>query len=369
MNTKAVFNISLFLAAGIVLSACGRDEEVVEQDLPRPVKAYVIGGDEAAATRRLPARVFASQRAEVSFRIPGLIVDLPVKEGDFVEQGQVLAQLDKKDYQTIVNDRQAKFDEARANYERGKDLVKDGFISKMDFDRLEANYRSTKADLEQAMLDLSYTSLKASFKGQVAKRYVQNNEEVRRKQAIFALQNTGQLDIKFDLPERLVLNLRRRGVDEDAARTREPLAYVRFSSDGERFPLKLKEVATRADPQTRTFEATFSLDTPDEITVLPGMTAEVDLDMVAIYGPRDFEILVPNTTVFADPAGAKRKLVWVVNLDTMTVQSREVETGELIDDRIRIVSGLQAGESVVSAGVHHLQEGQKVRLFTGNFGE
>jgi len=369
MNTKAVFGIAFLLAASLILSGCGREEEVVEQDLPRPVKAYVIGGDEASQTRRLPARVIASQRAEVSFRIPGLIVELPVKEGDFVEQGQVLAQLDKKDYQTIVNDRQAKFDEARANYERGKDLVKDGFISKMDFDRLEANYRSTKADLEQARLDLSYTSLKASFKGQVARRYIQENEEVQAKEPIFALQNVGQLDIKFDLPERLVLTLRRRGVSEEEAVQREPLAYVRFAAAGERFPLSFKEVATRADPQTRTFEATFSLDTPDNITVLPGMTAEVDLDLAAIYGPREFEILIPNTSVFADPSGANRKLVWVVNLDTMMVQAREVETGELIDDRIRIVSGLKAGESVVSAGVHHLQEGQKVRLFTGNFGE
>jgi RND family efflux transporter MFP subunit len=334
------------------------------------VKAYVIGGDEAAETRRLPARVYASQRAEISFRVEGLIVKLPAKEGDLVEQGQLLAQLDQKDYITTVNDRQAKFDEANANFERGKELVKDGFISKMDFDKLESNFKTSKANLEQAKLDLSYTSLTAPFKGQVARRYVQNNEEVRRKQEIFALQNAGQLDIKFDVPERLLLSLQNiEEREQRAPEDRPTVAYARFTSDGQRYPLVYKEISTRADQQTRTFEATFALDTPSGITVLPGMTAEVDLDLVALYGARDFDILVPNTAVFADPSGAERKLVWVVNLDNMKVQSREVETGVLVDERIRILSGLKAGESIVSAGVHQLEDGQQVRLFTGVFGE
>jgi RND family efflux transporter MFP subunit len=372
MSSKAVFGISLALVAGILLTACGKQEEevVMEEKLPRPVKAFVVGGDEAMETRRLPARVYASQRAEISFRVEGLIVDLPVKEGDLVKKGQMLAQLDKKDYVTIVNDRKAKFDEANANYQRGKELVKDGFISKMDFDKLESNYRTTKANLEQARLDLSYTALVAPFDGHVAKRYVQNNEEVRRKQAIFAVQNIEQLDIKFDVPERLVLRLRDIEEREQLAPEDRPkVAYARFTPDGKRYRLIYKEISTRADQQTRTFEATFALDTPEGITVLPGMTAEVDLDLIALYGPQAFDILIPNTAVFADPSGAPRKLVWVINLDNMKVQSREVEPGVLVDDKIRIVSGLNAGESIVSAGVHHLEDGQSVRLFTGTFGE
>jgi RND family efflux transporter MFP subunit len=362
--------LGLLIASSIAFSGCSRQEEEVQEVLPRPVKAYVIGGDEVAEIRRLPARVYASQRAEISFRVPGLIVELPVKEGDLIEKGQLLARLDQKDYQTTVNDRQAKFDEARSNFDRGKDLVKDGFISKVDFDKLESSFKTSKANLEQAKLDLSYTSLSAPFDGQVAKRYVQNNEEVRQKQAVFAVQNTEQLDIKFDVPERLLLRLQDVNEKTEAAPEDRPVtAYARFSTDGKSYPLVYKEIATRADQQTRTFEATFSLDTPEGITVLPGMTAEVDIDLGVLFGTRDFEIYVPNTAVFADPTGASRKLVWVVDLDQMTVQSRAVKTAELLADRIKIVSGLNAGESVVSAGVHQLEEGQKVRLFTGTFGE
>lgn len=370
MNSNAAIGVSLVLATGILLSACDKQEEVAAPELPRPVKTHVIGGDEAGDIRRLPARVYASQRAEISFRVQGLIVELPAKEGDFVNKGQLLAQLDQKDYKTAVNDRQAKFDEAKSNFERGKELIKKDFISKVDFDKLEANYKTAKANLEQAELDLSYTSMTAPFDGQVARRYVQSNEEVRRKQAVLALQNTKQLDIKFDVPERLLLKLK--NVEErqksDTA-DRPTIAHARFTSDGPRYPLAFKEIATRADEQTRTFEATFVLDTPEGITVLPGMTAEVHLNLATLYGSTDFDILIPNTAVFADPSGAARKLVWVVDQESMTVRSREVETGVLVDDRIRIVSGLKAGESVVSAGLRHLEDGQQVRLFTGTFGE
>jgi RND family efflux transporter MFP subunit len=370
MKLKALlkWNFLAFVALGLL--GCEKEEPVVVEELPRPVKAYVIGGDEASETRRLPARVFASQRAEVSFRVPGLIVELPVKEGDLVEKGELLARLDQKDYRTKVNDRKAKYDEAKANYDRGQELVKDGFISKMDFDKLEANFRTSKANLEQAKLDLSYTNLKASFEGQIAKRYVQNNEEVQAKEPVLALQNARRLDIKFDVPERLLLRLRDSNERyETEPQDRPVTAYARFTSDGQRYPLDYKEIATRADQQTRTFEATFSLDTPQGITVLPGMTAEVDIDLAVLYGSKDFDILIPNTAVFADPSGGPRKLVWVIDLDAMTVLSREVETGELVGDRIRIVSGLKAGESIVSAGVHQIEEDQKVRLFTGTFGE
>lgn len=370
MQLRSLFKWNIIVIAVLSVYGCDQEGTVIVEQLPRPVKAYVIGGDEASEIRRLPARVFASQRADVSFRVPGLIVELPVKEGDVVKEGQLLARLDQKDFRTTVNDRQAKFDEAKANYDRGKELVKDGFISKMDFDRLESNYKTSKANLEQAKLDLSYTSLKASFGGQVAKRYVQKNEEVRKKMPIFALQNTGQLDIKFDVPERLLLGMRDFNERDDMSPEERPTtAYARFTSDGQRYPLLYKEIATRADQQTRTFEATFVLDTPKGITVLPGMTAEVDIDLAVLYGSKDFEILIPNTAVFADPDGSPRKLVWVLDLEAMTIQSREVETGDLVGDRIRIVSGLKAGESVVSAGVHHLEDGQKVRLFSGTFGE
>lgn len=369
MKLKALLKWNFLMIVALGLLGCEKEEPVVVEELPRPVKAYVIGGDEVSEVRRLPARVYASQRAEVSFRVPGLIVELPVKEGDEVEEGQLLAQLDQKDYRTTVNDRKAKFDEAKANYDRGKELVKDGFISKMDFDRLESNFKTTRANLEQARLDLSYTSLKAPFDGQVAKRYVQKNEEVRKKQPIFAMQYTRQLDIKFDLPETLVLRIRQEAGEEKVRDMEKPFAFVRFADGGKNYPMQYKEIATRADQQTRTFEATFIMDTPADLTVLPGMTAQVDLDLVAIFGAADFEVTVPNTAVFADPDGGRDKLVWVIDLDTMTVHKRVVETGRLINNRILIESGLKAGDSVVTAGVHHLGEGEQVRMFTGTFGE
>jgi multidrug efflux pump subunit AcrA (membrane-fusion protein) len=97
------------------------------------------------------------------------------------------------------------------------------------------------------------------------------------------------------------------------------------------------------------------------------MTATVDLNLAAIFGTTELDIKIPNTAVFTDPDGSK--LVWVIDPESMTVHRQGVETGHLVDDRILIVSGLKLGDRIVTAGVHHLEEGQKVRLFTGTFGE
>ena len=80
-------------------------------------------------------------KAELSFRVPGTIQELPVKEGDRVEEGQLLAALDPTDFEIAVKDAQASFDRADSDYKRAQELVKKDFISRSDFDAKEAQYK------------------------------------------------------------------------------------------------------------------------------------------------------------------------------------------------------------------------------------
>ena len=118
----------------------------------RPVKIFTVEGVGGSATRSFPGSVTASQRAELSFRVSGVLQEIPVKEGDSVKQGQVLAKLDPTDFKIRLEDRQASFDNAEKNYNRGKTLVAEGNISQLDFDRLEANFRTARAALDLACL-------------------------------------------------------------------------------------------------------------------------------------------------------------------------------------------------------------------------
>jgi RND family efflux transporter MFP subunit len=125
--------------------------------------------------------------------------------------------------------------------------------------------------------------------------------------------------------------------------------------------LQLKEYATKADPQTQTYQVVLQMPQPEGINILPGMTASV---VVSTSGDvkEDGSIVIPAIAVLADPSG--KNYVWVVEPQNMTVHKRDVSVGQLTgSENINILEGLEGGEKIVVAGVLKLQEGMQVRLW------
>ena len=253
-------------------------------------------------------------------------------------------------------------DSSKRNFQRARDLVADGNISRLDFDRMEAEYRSAAAALSQAKKDLEYTVMKSPFRGRIAQRDVENFEEVMAKQTVLWLQNIDQLDVIINVPESIVRSVRGavkkqtiggNGHLDPAAR-----AWARFEGRGEQsFELAPKEIATKADAQTQTFRATFTMPAPTRFTVLPGMTATVVIDLSELVS-KDRVKWVPARAVQADSALNPR--VWVLDPVSMTVSSKEVTIGRLSGDMVEIAGGLEGGEEIVSVGAPYLAEGMAV---------
>ena len=354
-----IISISLALLA---LVACGDDRQAAPEPASRPVKVFVVEGSEVDAVRSFPGKVDASQRAELAFRVGGQLQELPVKEGDLVKKGQVLARLDPTDYKLILEDRQARFDNTERNFKRAKDLVADGNISRLDFDRMEAEFRSATAALSQARKDLEYTVMTAPFRGRIAQRDVENFEEVLAKQTVMWLQNIDQLDISINLPESVVRSVRggvqKTGVGGPGHTNPAVRATAQFEGRTDQtFELTPKEVATKADPQTQTFRATFTMAAPTNFTVLPGMTATVLMDLSELVTMESVK-WVPARAVQADSGLEPR--VWVLDPTTMTVSAREVAIGRMSGSMIEIVDGLSGGEEIVAVGAPYLAQGMKV---------
>ena len=358
-----LFQLAFIVALLMVVAGCTDSPPAVENasSSPRPVKTVVVDDPEASRLRSFPGRVEAANRAAVSFRVGGKLTEIAVNEGDHVEADQVLARLDDTEYQTIVNERQASYDAARANYTRGQSLVAAGNISRMDFDRLTANYKTAEANLALARQNLDNTVLRAPFAGSVARRLVDNFEEVNPRQPIIALRNIRALEVKVNIPESLLLRVRRRAPGEtDAERTQNLPVYATFDgAPGQRFPVTFKEIATEADPQTQTFEITYALPAPQELTVLPGMSTTLTFDL-SLFLEEEAVFFLPVSAVTADANLDPR--VWIVDEEQMTVQPRSVTVGELRDTRIAILDGVALGERVVVAGASLLSEGQAVTL-------
>lgn len=349
----------LAAAAAFAPGCADQQDPTGTPDVVRPVKTFLVESPEAGGIRKFPARIDAHRKAELAFRIPGTVAEILVKEGDRVSEGQEVARLDPRDYEITVSDRQANFDNASKNYERAKELVETGAISKTDFDRLEANFKQARAALDAAEQDLEYTRLEAPFGGFIARRYIQRFEEVQAKQTILALQDVSKLEVEFDIPESLIRGLRASG-DQDSKTRDRVKVYASFDDlPGQQFPLTFKEIATKADPKTQTFEATFTMDQLERSTVLPGMTATVTADL-SYYARETAVFLVPVDAVAGDHKLDPR--VWIVEKPELTVKSRAVQLGRMLGDRIEITEGVGPGTRIVAAGAAFLAEGMKVTL-------
>ncbi len=336
------------------LAGCGEQTQEVKP-VVRPVKTLLIAGASSEFQRTFTARVRASDRVELAFQVPGKVIELPVKKGQQVEQGDLIGRLDQRDYKSNLQSAQAEFDKALANFKRGDELVKKGFISRTDYDRLIARRDVSAAELDKVKKALDDTSLKAPFGGVVAQRFVENFTEVRAKQEIVSLQDTSLLELVIYVPEHIVAIMREGG-------PRNAKLYAEFNAiPGEEFPLTIKEFSTQADATTQTFEYVLTMPRPEGRNILPGMTANVhasrgDLDESQV--PATFTI--PAIAVFADEKSQSH--VWIIKQPDNIVHARQVTTGNLSgSDQIEIISGIKSGEMIAIAGVSQLREGMQVR--------
>lgn len=357
MSTKPRWGATALI---LLLGAGGCADEAAPPAAPavRPVKTLLIDAPDAGGTRTFPGRIAAAQRAELSFRVSGKLREIPVTEGQQVSRGTVVASLDPTDYQIAFNDRKATYDRSKADFERGQKLVEQGTISRRDFDALTANFKSSEAAFQQASQDLGYTELKAPFDGVIARRLVDNFEEVQAKQPVLVINDIATLEVKVDIPESLMQRVKREGRD-DPGRARAKIHAVFDAAPGKQYPLEFKEVAATADSQTQTFEVTLSMPAPEGLTVLSGMTTSVVVDAPALRSAQQV-FAIPSGAVIGDPK--LEPSVWIFDPDTSTVKARRVEVRTLAGDAIEVVEGLGAGERVIVAGAAFLAEGMQVRL-------
>jgi len=361
MTSKAIRRfiiVGIIIAVIIIVTQIIKNRPVEEEPpLIRPVKTLVVEDSPSRFERVFPGKLQASQSADLAFVISGELIDFPVKEGDKLKRGDLIARLNSEDAQSMYDSAYAKFKLAESEFKRKEELYKAEVISKADYETYMSNYQVALAELNNAKKSLEDTELRAPFEGIVAKRFVDQGETVRAGQTVVTFMNPSAFDITIDVPESLVHKLKYYYAKVTAEFPNNP---------GKSYPLTIKEYATVADPYTNTYALTYSMPQPDDFTLLPNMTVNVKAEFV-----RREDIMQNNGYIL--PASAvvynvdnKGPVVWVVDKNTMTVKpkpvvlpenSNQIENGDII-----ISEGLETGDIAVIAGGNFLEEGQKVRL-------
>lgn len=352
----AVLIVSLFL------TGCEEERGDTVQVTARPVLSAVVGESEDVIQRSFPGTVRASQRVDLSFTVSGQLVELPILAGQEVAEDEVLARLDERDYRSSRDAAKSVYDQARADLDRNLTLFEKGFVAQSRLDIFRARQGVALADLERAQKALDDTYLRAPFAGVIALRYMENFQDIQAREPVLSLQDISVLEIAVNLPEVLVARYRGKG------REFEVTASIEAAMDS-KFDLTVSEIATQADPDTGTYETVLAFQAPEHISVLPGMMGTVTAIGRAGDEETEGQIFVPTTAVFAEGAAANQSLVWVIDSETLRVTRRPVALGNLQGESVRVLTGLDPGERIVTAGVHYLSEGQEVRLMAGIDGQ
>ncbi|NQU21425.1 MAG: efflux RND transporter periplasmic adaptor subunit [Candidatus Nealsonbacteria bacterium] len=308
--------------------------------------------------REFPGTIRAFQNAEMGFEVAGRVTEFLVLEGDRVQKGTVLARLDARDYEADLKVAQANLDKAQADLTRSENIFKEdsGAISQEDIERDQRAVKVTQAQLEIAQKAVADTELQAPFAGVMARKLVEDFANVQAKEPVLVLQDNSMLEIEVAVPERdLVRRKNETETDEQRAERLDPKVMVSALPERE-FPARIKEYATTADPVTRTFSVKLNFDNPEDVNILPGMTARVRvvIDPQAAWS-------VPVTATQADEN--KQPYVWKVDSKSMKVSRAPVELGPLTDDRVLLTDGVKQGDLVAISGVTSLREGMQVRKY------
>lgn len=351
--------LSVSLAVAFV-SACSEQAAEPEQT-PRPVKIFTVGDLASNQIREFPARLKSPEEAELSFRIGGQLQNLSVREGQRVAKGDLVAQLDDTDYRLRLNDAQSSYDLSRSQLERMKQLVDRKMVSQAEVDERQAQFNQAEAALELSRQQLAYTRLSAPFDGLVARTHVERHQVVQANQPIATLYAGGSMDVVFQVPENLLSSLRRdMNLIEYHPRVRmENLPDLDLDA-------RYKEHASQPDPKTLTYQVTLSVQPPEGLILLPGMSAKVIIDFAKLRHSAPVAVTVPVEAVFSpDTSDADQRRVWIVSEgeEGLQVSARDVKVGELTRNGIQILEGLKPGDQIVAVGSAELSEGRRVRAW------
>ncbi len=348
-------SLLLSLSVVLVVAGCAKPEPPAPTPV-RPVKMLTVESGTEGGLREYPGTVSAVQDANLAFEVPGRMIEFPVTEGEEVEAGAILAKLDPRDYQARLDSAMANVRKAEADYRRSSNLYREdpGAIARTQIDADQRTVEVSKANAREAEKSVEDTVLRAPFSGVVARKLAADFANVQAKEPVVVLQDTSQLEVKVAVPERDIRGANRDVSNEELNKRLSPYVVVAGRTD-RKFPARLTEVATSADPATRTFMVTLRFENPAEAAVLPGMTAMAVIRTRSEAG----STRIPVQAVAG--GGGKDAFVWIFDAATSTVSKRNVRLDTMSEDQVVVLEGLAGGDVVVTSGLMLLRDGMKVR--------
>ena len=338
---------ALLLLAGLA----GCDSEAAaptEAETPRPVRVTAVEAVDGDRTRLFVGRLGVISTVDVAFRLEGLLLDLPWREGQFVPAGSLLAQLDEAPLRIALREAEARAVQARREFDRQRALGPN-VAARAAIEQAETALALREAELARARLHLEHARLIAPFDALLTRRLAEPHSVVSTGAPVLRLQDVTEWRVSVAVPGEL---LARYG--EPGQFRAEALLPGREDAP---IPLAFREIRTEPNAVAQTYEVRFGLPRPEGGMLLPGMT--VTVRMSVRDGTTSAAVRVPVAAIESAPSGEAH--VWVHDAEAGRMRRQPVQLGPIQDGHVLILSGLSAGQQVAVAGLGALSEDRPVR--------
>ncbi|ADC72812.1 efflux transporter, RND family, MFP subunit [Thioalkalivibrio sp. K90mix] len=320
-------------------------------------EAQAVGEAPSALDRRTPVRtavvqprtfetiveslgtVQANESVTVTANVTERVVEILFDDGDEVEAGQILVRLDADEAEAALREARVQVDDARRELERVRDRVADGVVTRQQVDQQRSRLSEAEARVAAAEARVANRTIRAPFAGRLGLRQVSPGSLVSPGTPIAELDDIERVKVDFAVPER-----------HAAAIVLGSTIHGRSASGA--FEGQVSAVSNRLDVATRTLIVRAAVQNPDLI-LRPGMLANVRLALDPVE-----RVAIPEGAVqqVADQHFTFRLL------DDGTVERVQIRIGRRMPGFAEVLSGIDAGDTVVSEGVSRVRDGQSVRV-------
>lgn len=349
-------SILAWAMASLLLAGCQK-QEAAEHRLPVMVRTETVAIADFSPRTSLTGVIAARTLNNLSFRVGGRVAERLVDVGQHVDQGAVLARIDPQEQESDLRSAQADLDAAQAQltqsaaaFERQKTLLAQGFTTRRDYDDADQALKvaqgsvdAAQSALTNAQQNLSFTELKAGAAGVITARQVETGQVVQAAQTVFTVAEDGDRDAVFNVQETLV-----------AKTAPSPVVTITLLSDPQVKAVgKVREVSPAVDLASGSIRVKVAI--PDTPAGMPLGAA-----VIGSVSARPAKAILLPWQALTSSAG--KPAVWIVDPSTKAVATAPVEVLAFDSGTVVIASGLNEGQSVVTAGGQLLSPGQTVEI-------
>ncbi|MFI5218973.1 MAG: efflux RND transporter periplasmic adaptor subunit [Bacteroidia bacterium] len=312
-------------------------------DAPVSVTGFAVKPQRFESVIKTNGTIYANEEAELRAEIAGKIIMINFKEGGTVNEGDLLVKINDADLQANLRKQNAQLKLANDKLARQSKLVEIGGISREEYEMNQTELSNIQSDIDFTKAQIAKSQIHAPFSGNIGLKNISEGNYITQSTVIATIQQLNPVKIDFTVPEKYLSYLGKG-------------SKIKFSTgeseSGKEYEAEIAAIEPMIDPATRSVKIRARASNDDK-TLYPGAFVHVELTV----NISDKAILIPTESIVPVLKGKK---VYVSR--SGVVEEIKIETGERTEDKVEVLTGISAGDTVLTTGVLQVKKGSKIKF-------